>query len=102
MAVRISRSERRSSASLVRWLVTLASGITAAARIIRIVDTISSSTNVKPRAAAIRTRMLAHRHRGRRELQRHHRALRRARNTADLNQRVAGTDGIEEQRADQA
>ncbi len=48
MAVRISRSERRSSASFVRWLVTRASGITAEAMIIRIVDTISSSMNVKP------------------------------------------------------
>ena len=50
IAVRISRSERRSSASFCRWFVTFASGMTADARMIRIVETISSSMNVKPRA----------------------------------------------------
>ena len=54
IAVRISRSERRSSASLVRWFATFASGITADARMIRIVETISSSMNVKPRRPDIR------------------------------------------------
>ena len=49
IAVRISRSVRRSSASFWRWFVTFASGITADARMIRIVETISSSMNVKPR-----------------------------------------------------
>ena len=50
IAVRISRSERRSSASFWRWFATFASGITADARMIRIVETISSSMKVKPLA----------------------------------------------------
>ena len=60
IAVRISRSERRSSASFGRWFATFASGITADARMIRIVETISSSMNVKPRAPA--TRAVSRRH----------------------------------------
>ena len=40
---------RRSSASRCRWMLTFASGMTAEARISRIVVTTSSSTKVKPR-----------------------------------------------------
>ena len=46
IAVRISRSARRSSASFWRWIVTLASGCTAEARIRMIVVTTISSTKV--------------------------------------------------------
>ena len=46
IAVRISRSARRSSASRVRVAVTFASGMIADARIMMIVATTSSSTNV--------------------------------------------------------
>ena len=61
IAVRISRSARRSSASRWRWTVTFASGITADARISRIVVTTSSSMKVKPFAKrALQRRRPAH------------------------------------------
>jgi hypothetical protein len=46
IAVRISRSERRSSLSRWRLAATFASGMIAEARIRMIVETTSSSTNV--------------------------------------------------------
>src|SRR5579864_3297218 len=53
MAVRISRSVRRSSPSRCRVAVTLASGMIADARMTMIADTTSSSTNVYPASALV-------------------------------------------------
>src|SRR5688572_10482257 len=55
IAVRISRSTLRNSASRVRWIVTFASGCTADARIRMIVVTTSNSTNENPRCSPFTT-----------------------------------------------
>src|ERR1700676_2109527 len=120
MAVRISRSTRGSSPSRCRVAGTLASGMTADARMMMIVATTSSSTNVYPAASPLASnfpittriqrslnfnypitqlpRLRLYGKRDGPQLETHHRSAGTGRRPAERQRDRAGCDGVEQDR----